>query len=89
MTGFIRLDDHMNLFRDPESFLKFLHIFRDALQGGGTPTIVAQKEPMKFHAVSDEFAKAALADRILRRLAENPDTFSELKESLEDDAVIE
>lgn len=84
----IALEEKRDLFRDNDAFENFIQFFRDAVANDATPLVVSGHEPL-FTAVSPESAQQLLAGRILKRLAENPEMLSNLKDRLESEDIVE
>ena len=84
----IALDKKKDLFRDQAAFDQFVGYIRQALADDAMPLVMSGNEVL-FAAVSGEPAKQLLADRILKRLAENPDMLAELRNRLESDDIVD
>lgn len=84
----IALDNQKALFRSEAAFEEFLQVFRTAFKDDAMPLVVSGKE-LLFAAVSRESAQQLLADRILKRLGENPQMLADLRERLESDDIVD
>ncbi len=84
----IALDNHKGLFRDEESFSKFIANLNEALEKDPMPQVTVGNE-LLFTALSGEVSKLLLAERIVSRLWTNPGLLSKLKDSLEDNDIVD
>jgi hypothetical protein len=84
----IALEKQKAKFRDAAAFEEFLQVFREALKDDAMPLVVSGNE-LLFAAISRESAQQLLADRISKRLAENPEMLSELRSRLESDDIVD
>ena len=84
----IILDEHKGLFKDEASYARFIDILRSSITSDTMPIVLAEHE-LLFTAVPPGATKDILAERIVRRLWENPGLLDDIRDRLENDDIVE
>jgi len=80
------LDEYEGLFRDHESFTKFVQVLEEKLRDDFSP--VLSKAEILGAFLSSEATKDVIYDRLIQRMGRNPDLLDELKRRIEDDKTV-
>lgn len=81
------MEEYKGLFKDEESFLKFVEVFREKLADDFSP--VLSNSVVLGAIVSSEAAKDYIYERIVKRIAKSPEILTDIQHRLKNDKVID
>lgn len=86
MSPFV-LDEHRGLFRDEESFARFVTLFSSQMGQDFSPVISG--DAILGAVLSPEATKDFLYERMIRRMSSNPKLLDEIRDRIENDEIVE
>jgi len=83
----IKLDDYRDLFRDSESFSKFINAFRKA--SSGDLTMLMASNEVVGSVMSPQATKDVIYDRMIQRMASKPGLLEEIADRIDNDEIVD
>jgi hypothetical protein len=82
----LNIENYRENFISPEAYRQFLAALRDA---GGEARLIIDGDEVVGSFVSPEEARARIANRVIRRIAENPKMIDKLRERMSSDDLVD